>query len=716
MALFTKKGLIGALFAFYGVLMLLIFGCSRSDDTAVAGSETPIEGESASHSGADWKNPGTCLECHEGEHAAWRFSHHALANRLTDSETDAPRFSVGEFQDLAGREYRVERNGERLFISEKNADGEFVTAEAKGIIGLTPLQQPLVEGKRGRLQAHAMAWHPDSQEWFNVFGGEERLPGEWGHWGGQGMNWNSNCAWCHTTEYEKNYDPDSDSYASSWTFQGISCIACHDGMKEHVATVGADDYVSPPEADARKVMENCASCHARREELTIGNFKAGDSFEDHFRLLLYDHPTAYFEDGKADEEDFVFGSLMHSKMGHAGVTCMECHDPHSVELKLPADNNATCIQCHSTGRMDAQIIDLANHSFHPIGSSGDSCVECHMPERTYMARDPRRDHGFTIPDPYMAKNFDVPDACSTCHDEMETDELLEWFDTKWGHSERVADLRDRAHTLSETWNGELEGPEKLLARLAAAENPYWKASWLRMMRPFAQFDAVKDVALTYAEADHPLLRDAAIFILGNRSDSLEALQDALVDSHRVVRMQAADTLAGSPLIVGTIRDEHFNYMMANADRPSGALKLAADAVVQRQVDKVRSYGELAISFDRKNPAIRYDVAILMDRVGMVDEAIKHMKIASGYDSSTGLYLFSLGLLHAEKGEAPQAISAIQRALKIEPTQDRWLFNLSVLQARSGDVPGAIGSLRGALAIAPEEQAYQDFLGQLTGGN
>ncbi|MBK1875998.1 cytochrome c3 family protein [Pelagicoccus mobilis] len=712
----TKKKLIGATAACYGIAMLLIFGCSRTEESGMETAEKTENAKVKSHPMADWKDPATCLKCHEDEHKSWISSHHANANRFVDPEMEGYRYEVGEFKDIAGREYRVDVDGERLLISEKDADGEYIAAEAKAVIGTTPLQQPLVEGERGRWQAHSMAWDMDENEWFNVFRDEERFLGEWGHWTGQGMNWNSNCAWCHTTEYEKNYDPETDSYASTWTHQGITCISCHTtGMEEHVAIAGTDDYVSPPKVEMRRMVENCGSCHARREELTDSDFRVGDHFEDHYRLMLYDHPTAYFEDGKADEEDFVFGSLMHSQMGHAGVTCMECHDPHSVELKLPADNNATCIQCHSTGRMDAQIVDLLNHSFHPINSTGNSCVECHMPERDYMARDPRRDHGFTIPDPYMAKHFDVPDACSKCHDDKSTDELLSWFEEKWGDSERVADLRDRAHTLNEVWTGEMQEPSKLLARLEKTENPYWKASWLRMMRPFSPIEEVKEAAMKYAKSEHPLVRDSAIFVLGTRPDALEQVQAALVDERRIVRMQAADTLAGSPFLTGDVLEEYETYIQSNSDRPSGALKLAAYAATQGNIEDVRKYGELAISFDRKAAAIRYDVSILMDRVGLVDEAIKQMRIAHGYDSSTGLYLFSTGLLYAEKEEQAQAIDYIKRALKIEPDQHRWLFNLSVLQTRTGDVPGAIESLRKAIALAPEETAYTDFFGQLTGG-
>ncbi|MDQ8184037.1 tetratricopeptide repeat protein [Pelagicoccus sp. SDUM812002] len=697
----------------YLAAMAFIFGCTKKNENK---APAPAESSAVATVHADWRQPETCLKCHEDEHKSWIGSHHADANRFVDTETDAARYGVGEFKDVAGREYRVSYEGGDFLISERNPDGDYLPAKATAVIGVTPLQQPLVEGERGRLQAHAMAWDPDEKEWFNVFGDEERLLGEWGHWSGQGMNWNSNCAWCHTTEYEKNYDPSKDSYASSWTHQGISCIACHSDMKQHVATIGRDDYEVPASSETRVMMENCASCHSRREELSEGGFEVGESFEDHYRVMLYDHPTAYFPDGKANEENFVWGSFMHSRMGHAGVSCMDCHDPHSATLKFPADSNATCIQCHSTGNLGATIVDLGTHSRHPIGSDGDSCVACHMPEREYMARDPRRDHGFTIPDPYMAKTFGAPDACTSCHQDLDADHLLSQFDKWWGDSDRVTDLRDRAHLLSDTWSGELESPEAIIARLKAEENPYWRASWLRMLRDFSHLDEVRDLALEYKDADQPILRDVAIFLLGTRADGLEHLQAAAEDSSRIVRMQVADTLAESPYLSEELRDEYNDYLQYNADRPSGALKLASQAASEGNIDLVKQYGELAISFDRKNAAIRYDVSILYDRVGLGKEAIKHLRIASAYEPNSGLYPFSIGLLLAGQGQLVKAVEPMQRALKLDPNEHRWWYNISIIQTRLGDLESARASLQKALDLAPQEPSYLQFMQQLSTGS
>lgn len=691
------------------MLVGLFFGCSRNEESVTNDSKEVA----VSHPNVDWRDAETCRSCHEDVFKSWMHSHHAGANRMVDLGRDEAMFAAAEVTDLAGRKYGIGSEGEQGVVNEQLPSGEVREGVAAAIIGKTPLEQPLVEGPHGRWQAHTMAWDTEKKEWFNVFGAEERLAGEWGHWTGQGMNWNSNCAWCHMTEYEKNYDIDTDSYASTWSSHGISCISCHSGMESHVENALLEnEYVKPEPPSDQAILESCATCHSRRELISNEAFVAGDRYDDHFRLTLYDHPTAYFPDKKANEEDFVYGSFMHSKMGHAGVSCMDCHDPHSNELKLPVENNALCIQCHSTGNKGATIVDISTHSRHQIGQGGDSCVECHMPARNYMARDPRRDHGFTIPDPFMTKEFDTPNACQTCHQTEGNDWLLENFDAWYGDKETVQKARQDAFLLTDAWHGELSSPDRLIERLENEENVYWQASWLKMLGRFSGDARVSDLAQEYLKSDAAIVRDAALFILGLRSDSLETILAGLEDDARIVRMRAASALGRSGLLEGEVSDEYQEYLEANADRPFGALGLAELAARENDVQRVKTLGELAISFDRRNAALRYEVAILFDRVGLVEEGIKHLQIANGYDRSTGLYYYSIGLLQAELGEMQQAQQNILRGLAIEPNQDRWLFNLAVIQVRSGNVEGARATLERALELSPGNSEYQSFLDSL----
>ncbi len=103
----------------------------------------------------------------------------------------------------------------------------------------------------------------------------------------------------------------------------------------------------------------------------------------------------YFADGQMDDEVYNYGSFKQSKMFAKGVTCSDCHDPHSSKLKLPGDG--VCLKCHAPEKYA-----VAAHSRHEGVSPPVGCPDCHMPTRTYMVVDPRHDHSLRIPRPDLS--------------------------------------------------------------------------------------------------------------------------------------------------------------------------------------------------------------------------------------------------------------------------------------------------------------------------
>ncbi len=97
-------------------------------------------------------------------------------------------------------------------------------------------------------------------------------------------------------------------------------------------------------------------------------------------------------------------------MAKAGVTCLDCHTQHEATLK--AQGNALCTQCHTKMAPERFVkfnpggdFDTPDHTHHPMGSTGAQCANCHMPQRTYMKVDPRRDHSFVIPRPDLSASL-----------------------------------------------------------------------------------------------------------------------------------------------------------------------------------------------------------------------------------------------------------------------------------------------------------------------
>ena len=162
----------------------------------------------------------------------------------------------------------------------------------------------------------------------------------------------------------------------------------------------------------------CAQCHSRRTQISKNDHVKGNAFGERYLLDLISS-TNYHPDGQVYNEDFVYGSFLQSKMYKNGVVCSDCHNPHTAELKLPIET--LCLQCHQSDNYAS-----TQHHKHPENSTGAQCVNCHMPETTYMEIDARRDHGFHIPTPNLAQKLGTPDTCLTCHE----DKSSQWSSSK----------------------------------------------------------------------------------------------------------------------------------------------------------------------------------------------------------------------------------------------------------------------------------------------
>jgi hypothetical protein len=177
----------------------------------------------------------SCRECHPLEYELWASSHHGLAERAISAPLDRAAFDP-ERTFKAGsqtNETRI-RDGQFQIVTRGfkiNVDGYAV----ERVIGVEPVRQFLTAAAGGRWQTQEVSYDPTTNKWFNVNGDEDRRPGEWGHWTGRGMNWNSMCAECHNTRLRKNYDEATDSYHTTMDEMTVGCGACHAGLSEHLA-------------------------------------------------------------------------------------------------------------------------------------------------------------------------------------------------------------------------------------------------------------------------------------------------------------------------------------------------------------------------------------------------------------------------------------------------------------------------------------------------
>ena len=439
----------------------------------------------------------TCASCHSGEAKLWHASQHAHAMAHATKDTVLGDFNDARF-DYFGVRSRFFRDGDKFMVETDGPDGKLATFEVKYTFGLDPLQQYLVEFPDGRIQALSLAWdsRPKSQggqRWFHLYPHEEIRHDDILHWTKLNQNWNFMCAECHSTGVRKNYDAAKDRFATSWAEISVGCEACHGQGSAHVAWAkdraelvavqGRRPGQRPARAlrrtDRRDLGPRCQDRQlrcgalrlrgcARRSRPAVSAMRGAASIAEDWvpgRPLSDTHLVAAFAqglyqpDGQMLDEVYNYGSFKQSKMYAAGVTCSDCHDPHSAKLKLAGDK--VCLQCHT----EAYASPAHNH--HEGVTPAVGCVSCHMPERTFMVVDKRHDHSFRVPRPDLSDKLQTSNACTDCH----KDKPASWAAAAiegWFGPERKG-LQTYGEAFHAAWN-DAPGAAALLAAVAADAN------------------------------------------------------------------------------------------------------------------------------------------------------------------------------------------------------------------------------------------------------
>ncbi|GAB4521929.1 MAG: multiheme c-type cytochrome [Roseibium sp.] len=550
----------------------------------------------------------SCKSCHSDIFEKWAASHHGLAWTEPNDKTVLGDFNEASFE-LKGRKTRFYRKDGRFMIETTDVTGGPRQFEVKGVAGVAPLQQYLVETEPGRLQSFDVVWDRDRELWYHLYPDQELPPEEAFHWSGPYKTWNARCAECHATDYRRNYDPLTRQYQSTHSEIGVGCEACHGPAEAHVswAEVPESPIASPfPGTDAKGFVltfrdtsaetqiQQCAGCHSRREPFADGNPTPGTPFHDSYRLALL-RPVLYHADGQIQDEVYVHGSFLQSKMYANGVRCSDCHDVHSATLK--ADSNAICTQCHSPAgnarfpSLALKTYDDESHHFHEPGTPGAQCVSCHMIERTYMGIDGRRDHSFRVPRPDLSVELGTPNACTDCHADRTAAWAAAAVSDWYPDSPRRGDHFARAFHAGRTGSS---GSAGSLLEIALHEDfpAIVRASAIELWR--AQADAVisPEQFMALIGDEDPLVRSAAVAALSKAPAQVqaEAVEIALTDPVKAVRIAVAREMlairvpqmsADGIVALGAANREWQGTLRARLDFPETHLALGGTALALR---------------------------------------------------------------------------------------------------------------------------------------
>jgi len=703
-------------FAFLLILMATTTpGDSRNDaaEAKLTNDATPVSGPDivsleSGNAKTAYTGSATCRECHPQAYVLWARSNHGLAERPVSVKRDQAAFVPARSFHSGPQTTSVQFTNGNCIITSVGLSGRPEAHIVERMIGNDPLRQFLVAAPGGRWQAMEAAYDPHRNEWFDVFGNEDRRPGEWGHWTGRGMTWNSMCAACHNTALRKNYDEASDSYHTTMAERSVSCEACHGPLKAHVdwerkyQNQGKPDPTIPRMTPAQ-IMDMCASCHARRVDLT-GDFKPGDAFFDHYDLTIVDDSDLYYPDGQVRDENYEFAAFLGSKMRQAGVTCLDCH-PRSLNApKL--QGNAMCLRCHASGYLKAPIINPEEHSHHVAGNTGNECIGCHMPVTVYMQRHPRHDHGLTIPDPLLTKKFGIPNACNRCHTDKTTDWSLAAVE-KWYGPRMERPTRERAEWIALARQGDPAARGPLVAILTNEKNPYWQAVAAGLLDQWVDNTNVPEALSRCLESTNPLVRVTAArslepLVAEPGSTVAGKIRALLNDPSRDVRVTAAWVLRSNLDTNSMAGRELFHYLDLNADQPAGQMQKGEFYFARGDLPEALKHLRKAVAWDANSAPIRSEFAVALSAADRNREAIDQLESACRLAPREAEYRYELGLAWNEAGNLPKTIESLETAVTLDPRYARAWYNLGLARNAAGQVDAALKALVRAEQISPND--------------
>jgi predicted CXXCH cytochrome family protein len=650
----------------------------------------------------------SCRACHPAEYDTWRASHHGQAERPINLALDRTAFEPFHVFKAGSKTNQTRFSDGRLQILTMGSTTNIEPFSVQRVLGVEPLRQYLTDMGRGRWQVQEDSYDPRSNQWFDVFGNEDRQPGEWGQWTGRGMNWNSTCAECHNTRLQKNYDDATDSYHTTMDEMGVGCGACHAGMPQHAVWQkkhpGRKKDPTLAKPVAAQTLGVCGSCHSRREDLT-GNFTPDKSFFNEYQLQILDETDTWFADGQVHGEDYEFEAFLGSKMSQRGIICIDCHNPHSAKTLLPGNN--LCLRCHNGSFTNAPVIDPAAHSHHDPAGIGNQCIGCHMPVTVYMQRHERHDHGFTIPDPLLTREWAIPNACNRCH----ADKTADWSETyakKWYGQKMERHTRERARWLASAQKGEDSAKPHLIEMLAPArESFYWRAAAAGLLWHWPQDAAVKTALLAALHDEHSLVRERAIgsiepMIDAGDSDIAAAMQPLLKDPVRSVRVAAAWALRATvPIGIGAGLELQ-TMLDYNGDQPIGRYRKAMFALARHDPAESLSHLREAIAWDPYSPPFRYEIADVLAGLGQTNEAIHQLAELCRLLPESDEAQFKLGLALADAQQIEPAMAAFRQTVKLDPKNLLAWYNLGLTASAMGQVEESLAALDRAAALAPSD--------------
>jgi tetratricopeptide (TPR) repeat protein len=682
----SSKSLV-ALCGILGWLLLNIFACQSPDK--------PNESKTNETAEAQFIGSTQCKSCHQQEFDDWQQSHHYMAMQPANDTTVLGNFSNTTFtaDGITSRFFKKEG---LFYINTQGDDGKNHDYRVLYAFGYFPLQQYLIEFPGGRMQTTRLSWDSREKKWFNQLAGEKIHHKDWLHWTGNAQNWNTMCASCHSTNLQKNYDFESDSYHTTWNEVNVTCESCHGPGSKHAEFVNSDSYkkgekifnsglqYSKSENPSTQ-LNTCAPCHARKSDIAQKTINSGELMDNIIPQNISNE--YYYADGQIRDENYEFGSFSQSKMFHNNVRCSNCHNPHSG--KLISAGNALCLNCHEP-KYDSEA-----HHFHAQNTASAECVNCHMPQKTYMGNDHRRDHSFRIPRPDQSVLYGTPNTCTSCHsnktNKWAADAVVKWYGpTRTYHFSDDLLPGSKLNARSENHLSKLtsDTSQPVIARATAV---YYLGN--------IQTERSLHSILAALQDQNTLVRYHALRALQNFPANywVQQVMPLLQDKVRAVRIAAADLCQSIPpgelpkqneLTFQTAKKELEAYILYQRDFALGNVMAGDYFMKNKQYANAITHYERSLQKDSLLNYSRLNLSSALSAAGRNEEALRVLEMAATIDKQNPRVYYNLALLKNEMGQQQSALQSFELALKTGGNDANLYYNYGLLLWQTSDTKQA----------------------------
>lgn len=450
---------------------------------------------------------GACRSCHAKEYDTWHSSYHR-----TMTQVATPKSVVAPFHDVRLEKYghsaQLIHNNDEYFVTM--ADPDLVIAMVRAGENIPSSQLPQVKRQivmttgSHLFQAYWYVANDEGELWqfpwrFNI---SENM---WMHRDDVFLQppsdrpamghqiWNAGCINCHSVGGQPGLDKYKGAFAETHIAElGIACESCHGPCSQHVKenrnplrryqlhlTSKVDSTVFHPTNHSHQLASQaCGSCHSHHEYdktnpandhlNTLGReHRPGMEMTERARFLsVHDEKTftdgeqqiavsRFWADGACRSGGREYNGLIESPCYLKGtMTCNSCHTMHGQEpddqLKTDMRSNQACLQCHPNIASNVEA-----HTHHSAGSSGNDCMNCHMPYTSFALLKGIRSHRIDSPSVTAFGENVRLNACNLCH----LDQSLNWASdhlTNW-YSQPRPDLPDDSKNISAALNWMLSG-------------------------------------------------------------------------------------------------------------------------------------------------------------------------------------------------------------------------------------------------------------------